>query len=106
MDIQKHEISFEQAIFVFDDESRQERYDFGHSLDEDRIITIGNANGSILFVVETELEFDCIRIISARKVTTKEKSKRFVFRARNEEANVHMVREWMTRRCHDRKDRE
>ena len=69
---QKHRISFETAVFVFEDPFYIEMYDFEHSLSEDRYIAIGKV-GDILFVVFTERK-ERIRIISARLATEKERS--------------------------------
>ena len=48
--------------------------DSGHSSDEDRYITIGSVNGTvlILMVVYTE-RGDAVRIVSARKATSQER---------------------------------
>ena len=50
------------------------RSDSEHSFDEDRYITIGSVNGTvlILMVVYTE-RGDAVRIISARKATLQER---------------------------------
>lgn len=70
----KHGVSFETAALVFTDDFRIELYDAAHSTTgEDRWQIIGNAGGAILFVVETELTDDIIRIISARPATSAEK---------------------------------
>lgn len=70
----KHGVSFETASLVFVDEFRIELYDAEHSKEgEDRWQIIGNADGAILFVVETELTGEIIRIISARAATKAEK---------------------------------
>lgn len=69
---QKHGISFETAALVFEDEDRLEVFDEGHSIDEDRYITIGMA-GDVLFVVYTERR-EAIRLISARLATARERS--------------------------------
>ena len=70
----KHGVSFETAALVFTDDFRIELYDAEHSTaEEDRWQIIGNAGGAILFVVETELTNDIIRIISARPATSAEK---------------------------------
>ena len=58
---QKHKISFETALHVFDDPDYIKIYDFEHSKDEDRYIAIGRV-GDILFVVFTE-RGDNIRMI-------------------------------------------
>ena len=63
---QKHKISFETALHVFDDLDYIE-----HSSDEDRYIAIGRV-GDILFVVFTE-RGEIIRIISARLATEAER---------------------------------
>ncbi len=67
----KHKISFETAVFVFNDTAHIEMYDFEHSVDEDRYIAIGKV-GEILFVVFTE-RTDTIRLISARLATNAER---------------------------------
>ena len=68
---QKHKISFETAIHVFDDLDYIEIYDFEHSSYEDRYIAIGRV-GDILFVVFTERGGN-IRMISARLATEAER---------------------------------
>jgi len=68
---EKHHISFEVAIHIFDDPHRIEFFDFEHSTIEDRYIAIG-AFHKILYVVYTERS-DMIRIISARLATAREK---------------------------------
>lgn len=47
-------------------------YDPDHSQDEDREILIGHSNQGKLLVVVYVLKQDIIRIISARKATSKE----------------------------------
>ncbi len=69
---EKHKISFETAAYVFDDPYYIEMFDFEHSVDEDRYITIGKV-GDIVFVVFTERK-DTIRLISARLATNVERS--------------------------------
>lgn len=69
---QKHGISFETAMMVFNDDNRIEIYDFEHSVDEDRHNTIGKVD-DILFVVYTERK-ENIRLISARLATRLERS--------------------------------
>jgi uncharacterized DUF497 family protein len=50
--LQKHGVSFEEAITVFADPLRLQRGDEDHSLDEERLITIGqSAKNRLLFVV-------------------------------------------------------
>jgi uncharacterized DUF497 family protein len=70
----KHGVSFEQAVFALKDPFRRMTYDFDHSSgDEDRWKVIGDAGGVILFVIETELSADALRIISARLANSKER---------------------------------
>ena len=71
--IAKHGIDFNTAALVFGDENRLELYDEAHSEYEDRYITIGTIQGTIivLYVVYTE-HTDSIRIISARCATRRE----------------------------------
>ena len=74
INIIKHNLDFKTAMLVFRDRHRLEFYDEIHSLDEDRYITIGSVNGTvlILMVVYTERN-NALRIISARKATSKER---------------------------------
>ena len=69
--IQKHGISFEIASRVFEDPYRVELYDYEHSDDEERYISIGMVR-KVIFVVYTYRE-ENIRIISARFATEKER---------------------------------
>ena len=68
---QKHGVTFKTAATVFLDEKRIEIYDFIHSINENRYITIGLA-GKVLFVVYTERK-PKIRLISARVATVEER---------------------------------
>ena len=72
INLQKHGVSFETAILVFQDEDRIEFYDSVHSQDEDRYNTIGLVD-DVLFVVYTE-RTNRLRIISARPANRKERS--------------------------------
>jgi uncharacterized DUF497 family protein len=73
----KHGIGFEQAATVFRDRLALSIYDEDHSDDEDRWVTLGQAeNGALLVVVHTWQETGAteavIRIISARPATAHE----------------------------------
>lgn len=72
----KHGVDFGTAALVFNDEHRIEFYDEEHSFDEDRFVTIGSIAGmiTVLMVVYTE-RGEVTRIISARKATSREKTK-------------------------------
>jgi uncharacterized protein len=68
----KHGVSFHEAITVFSDINALTIYDVTHSDDEERYITMGFSQRlRILLVVYTEYE-PVIRIISARKATSRE----------------------------------
>ena len=62
--IKKHGVSFEDALLVFNDQSRITMFDEGHSSDEDRYYCIGNVNGGIVTVRFT-IRDTKIRIIGA-----------------------------------------
>jgi uncharacterized DUF497 family protein len=65
--VEKHGIDFNFAKKVFDDEDKIEEYDNFHSTyNEERYRVVGMVDNDILFVVETELDFGIIRIISAQ----------------------------------------
>ncbi|GHV05037.1 hypothetical protein FACS189485_11400 [Spirochaetia bacterium] len=71
----KHGVSFEQAVYALKDPFRRIMYDGDHSDEnEDRWKVIGNAGGVMLFVVETEVDDDTTRIITARFANSKEKA--------------------------------
>ncbi len=69
--IRKHTLSFFDAIRVFEDEKRLEKYDIENSTaEEERWDIIGMVN-RVLFVVITERR-ESIRLISARAATRNE----------------------------------
>ena len=74
--LRNHGISFEEAKSVFYDDFARQFFDETHSEDEDRFLLLGMSSKSrILLVCHCELESaDSIRLISARKATTKERS--------------------------------
>ena len=66
--IKKHGVSFDDAVRAYHDPDRLDIFDEAHSTQEEtRWIYLGFANGTVLFVVETESSEDEVRIISARK---------------------------------------
>ncbi len=76
--LNKHGVSFERASSAFCDPRAISIYDKGHSVDEERWITLGLDRSGVLVVVAHtfvgmthEIK---IRIISARKATKKETS--------------------------------
>ena len=73
INVSKHGVSFEEACTVFDDDLMVTEADWFHSNEEDRYISIGlSLQGRLLLVSYTE-RVRAIRIISARKATSKEK---------------------------------
>ncbi|MBF0236042.1 MAG: BrnT family toxin [Desulfamplus sp.] len=71
--IKKHGISFNEAITVFSDPLSVTFDDPDHSFGEKRYIIIGTSTlGKLLFVSHAERD-NGIRIISARRVTRKER---------------------------------
>lgn len=75
INLEKHNISFEEAKTVFDDTYALYKHDPDHSDDEDRFVILGYSYElRILFVVHCYREKDSvIRIISARQATKKER---------------------------------
>ena len=72
----KHGVSFEEAATVFNDENGIFLDDPDHSETEDRFLLIGfSETARLLLVCHCYRENDAvIRIISARKATTREKA--------------------------------
>ena len=75
LNIAKHGVDFEEAKSVFADEYGLVLFDKEHSQNEERFLLLGmNQKDRILLVVHCYKENDdIIRIISARKATSKEK---------------------------------
>jgi uncharacterized DUF497 family protein len=73
--LKRHGIDFNTAIFVFKDPNYVKIFDEIHSINEDRWNIIGIVNDVVLFVVETEITDNIIRIISARKANRNEREK-------------------------------
>ena len=68
----KHNVTFTEAVQVFEDDKRIVQYDYKHSTDtEERWTVIGRA-GNILYVVYTE-RIENTRIISARRANKSER---------------------------------
>ncbi|MBM2815322.1 MAG: hypothetical protein HW421_2084 [Ignavibacteria bacterium] len=73
--LQKHEVSFEEAMTVWDDEFAAFLHDPSHSNSEDRYMLIGySSKNNLLFVSFTERK-DKVRLISARKATKSERKR-------------------------------
>ena len=70
--LQKHQVSFEEASTIFDDPLFITFLDEEHSVDEERYITMGLSNRQRLLLVAHTDRQEHIRIISARKATRNE----------------------------------
>ena len=71
--VQKHGVSFDEAVTVFYDPLSATFDDVEHSTGESRFITIGySARGRLLVVAHTE-RGATVRIISARRATARER---------------------------------
>ena len=73
--INKHKISFDEAVTVFYDPLSATFHDPGHSIAEDRFITVGYSSKGRLFVVSHTERGDAIRIINARPATISERKR-------------------------------
>jgi len=74
LNFQKHGIWFEEAQTTWADPAAEEVFDPDHSDDEDRFLRIGySTKNRLLIVTFCEKRMNKIRIISARKVTPKER---------------------------------
>jgi hypothetical protein len=71
----KHGVSFEEAVTVFYDPLAATADDPDHSVEEERLITIGfSARGRLMVVSHAERE-GVVRIISARRATPRERKR-------------------------------
>jgi uncharacterized DUF497 family protein len=67
-------VSFDEASSVFRDPLAFTDPDAGDDAGEVRFITIGlSAQGRLLFISHTETDDDCLRLISAREATRRER---------------------------------
>ena len=70
---QKHGVTFFEACEVFDDDHSSAVRDPDHSVDEDRYLIFGVTNDGKYLVVSYTERGDRIRLISARKMTPRER---------------------------------
>lgn len=79
--LQKHDVSFEEAATVFDDANALNAADLRHSAIERRFLRVGrSAIGSVLaiaYVLRSADSGETIRIISARRASRKERTAYF-----------------------------
>ena len=72
--LEKHRISFSEAMAVFDDPLARIFVDEDHSADERREIIVGHSQAKrLLLVCFTEPDQGRVRIISARRATRRER---------------------------------
>jgi uncharacterized DUF497 family protein len=71
--LKKHEVSFEEAISVFDDLLFVIAADDDHSIEEKRFIILGESNAGRLLVVSYAERGKDTRIINAREATPRER---------------------------------
>ena len=71
--LSKHDISFQEAVTVFDDPLFVIFADPDHSIREKRVIIMGESNRQRLLVVAYTERSNGIRVVSARKATPKER---------------------------------
>jgi uncharacterized DUF497 family protein len=70
----KHGVSFSEAMTIFGDRTELMIADPEHSDDEERLISIGLSHKNRLLIVVYTEQGDRIRLISARRVTRREKT--------------------------------
>lgn len=71
----KHNVTFEEAISVWNDEFAALFYDDRHSEFEERFLFIGYSNKNNLLIISFTERDNRIRIISARKATKNERKR-------------------------------
>jgi uncharacterized DUF497 family protein len=72
--LQKHGVSFQEAVTIFGDPLAFTYDDPDHSVEEDRFITIGLSGMGRLLIVSHTPRAEQTRLISARKATRRERS--------------------------------
>ncbi len=71
--LEKHEVSFDEASSVFEDAYALTYRDLDHSQLEMRYLTIGASSANQILIVASTDRGDKVRIISARKATRAER---------------------------------
>ena len=71
--LRKHNVTFEEAATVFRDDLSITIPDPDHSREEERFITVGLSSQNRLLMIAHVERGDCIRIISARELTPRER---------------------------------
>lgn len=73
--IEKHKVSFDEAMTVFYDPLSATFDDLDHSVNEERLITVGYSSRRRLLVVSHIERGKAVRIISARLATNQERKR-------------------------------
>ena len=73
LNLEKHGVGFDEAVTVFDDLFNIDFYDPKHSIEEHRLLMVGESNLQRLLIVSYTERDDKIRIISARELTGQER---------------------------------
>ena len=73
--VRKHKVSFDEAVTVFHDPLSATFDDPDHSVDEQRLITVGRPSSGRLLVISHTERGKAIRIISARHATARERKR-------------------------------
>ena len=76
--LSKHGLGFEEAALLFDlpEHLILEAYDFEHSQQEDRVVSIGPIARGVIVVISTEWDDgETLRLISARFASTQERQR-------------------------------
>lgn len=71
--LEKHEVSFEEAATVFDDPLYIDFYDPDDSIKEHRYLIMGQSTAGRLLIVSYTERDDVVRLISAREMTASER---------------------------------
>jgi uncharacterized DUF497 family protein len=71
--LDKHEVSFEEAATVFSDPLYIDFYDPDHSVDEHRYLIMGQSTAGRLLIVSYTERDEVVRLISAREMTSSER---------------------------------
>ena len=72
--LEKHEVSFEEAASVFSDPLYIDFYDPDHSVDEHRYLIMGQSTAGRLLIVSYTERDDVVRLISAREMSSSERN--------------------------------
>jgi uncharacterized protein len=71
--LDKHRVSFEEALTVFGDPLYIDFYDPDHSVNEHRYLIMGQSTAGRLLIVSYTERDEIVRLISAREVTSSER---------------------------------